>query len=217
MVYPKHVKVVLSGVIGATTAPLEDWSFSVKYAAPQTGPMLDKAFLTTAAAGIRTNFEGSLASLFISNISLTQIKVSNIDTTGLVVKTPQGEYEQGTWVGVVGGQAGAGIEYPLQTACVVSLKTARAGASGKGRFFLPWPKATLAADRRMAVLDATNVATQSKNFINYAGTTLGAVPWVVSSKGFGTSVTGVRVGRAPDTLRSRRHRLLEAYIEQNLA
>lgn len=142
---------------------------------------------------------------------LTEVKVASIGADGKYTADP---YIQ--TVNVVGGGPTSAV-YPPQVALAVSLNTDRRGPSGKGRFYLPAfsggvETATgliLQADRDTV---RAAVTTLINNLNNEPG--LDAVDLkvcVASTKNFNTPVTSVRVGRALDTIRSRRRSLPETY------
>jgi len=117
--------------------------------------------------------------------------------------------------GAISG-TGAGSFVPPAVALAVSLMTGRRGAGGRGRFYLPQPVIAMGADQIIPLANAEAVRTRTAQFIaalnNQPG--LDEFPMdvhVISSKGFSTKVNAVRVGRAHDTMRSRRRSLDEAY------
>jgi hypothetical protein len=68
-------------------------------------------------------------------------------------------------------------------------------------------------DRRLSEEDALDIATRCAALINSLNGSIGFGGVVVaSSKGYLSGVTGVKVGRAVDTIRSRRSDLPEGYI-----
>lgn len=106
---------------------------------------------------------------------------------------------------------------PPQVALVVSLQTARRGPGGKGRIYLPTPVLTLDAATmtvQLPVLESVrgSVATWINALNNAPGVdVLNLDACVSSTKGYNTRVDSVKLGRALDTMRSRRRALLEAY------
>jgi hypothetical protein len=76
----------------------------------------------------------------------------------------------------------------------------------------------LSADYRISAAAQTTVLTACRAFVNAVnGLSTNEKVSVVSSKGYTTDVTAVRLGRVPDTMRSRRGDLVEAYAVQTLA
>jgi hypothetical protein len=201
---PPHSRYIFSGTIGPTAAPLDDWSFSLK-AVPQT------VAGQVVADGLRAAYSAHIRPLMPAWVTLTRCRVSAHDGQGLTIKQANGAYAQtDNTVGAAGLGAGGPI-YPLQTALVVSLNTARSGPTGKGRFFLPWTTHTLGTDHRLTDTNTNTIVAACKAFLNDLNA-LGAAVSVFSSKGYSSPVTAVRVGRAPDTLRSRRSEMAEGYV-----
>jgi hypothetical protein len=102
-------------------------------------------------------------------------------------------------------------------ALAVSLNTNRRGASGRGRFYLPCPHLALGNDGLITANDATSMRGSLQtllNLLNNVSTTPQGDAYqlvVASSKGFLSGVTHFRLGRAFDTMRSRRRSLPETY------
>jgi hypothetical protein len=218
MVVPAHNLITYSGVFGTSASPIEEWSFSVK-----TSPI---NFGTPAARFDYATRRKSelLASLlwgsFQTSVRLTRVRVAEVDL-GLVGKDAGGAYKQGDSVADAAGGTSGGVVMPLQTALVVSLTTNRAGPTGKGRFYLPWPGLGLEADYRIDQAKAQAKTDQVKallDLINADPAVVGDFGRVIvaSSKGYTSAVTGIRVGRAPDTMRSRRSDLIEGYTTAQL-
>lgn len=104
-----------------------------------------------------------------------------------------------------------------QSAMAVSLVTARRGPTGKGRFYIPMPVMPV-FDTSFTIPDGNqtdlraSAQTLIQNLNNQPGNdSLGIQVVVASSKGYNTPVTGVRMGRVVDTIRSRRASVLEQY------
>jgi hypothetical protein len=121
--------------------------------------------------------------------------------------------------------------YPPQVAlCVSTVTAARRGYSAKGRFYLPAPTADLADDWRLPQAHASTYAGLASTFVKVLRLREAVLPppapelpgvWlpcIVSPHKNGTgpggtvhAITGVRVGRVLDTIRSRRTSLVEDY------
>lgn len=214
---PAHVRVVFSGLVGTVAAPVEHWAFGVNFPHDAISPANDDVVDDALAGTLKGVWDGALKPYTPGDNFLTSVKVSRVGDDGHVEKRPDGSYLQGEWVGSSVGAAGT-ITMPLSTALVVSLTTARSGPTGKGRIFLPFPGMVLqVADKRLSAADATTMAGAAKQFINNLATVMTFPAQVVSSKGYMSAVTGVRVGRVPDTLRSRRRSSPEAYVSLPLA
>lgn len=205
-----HFRYTWEGIVGTPAEPLESWSFSLK---TYNGgpPPADWDVLALAA---REAYSANLRTIMGQDTWLIRTKIASMDVTGRTFVNADGSLDQGEDpVQVQGSSAGVGYPMPLQTALVVSLGTARQGPTGKGRFFLPWPDLLLvASDRRLAVASANAVAAAAAGFVEDVGRIVaGNAVIVASSKGYHSPVNHVRVGRAPDTMRSRRSDLPEGY------
>jgi hypothetical protein len=150
-----------------------------------------------------------------SNISalcfLTEVKLARIGIDGKYVSDPLiAEVNQA-------GGAGGGITNPLQVAHAITLETDGRGSTRRGRFYLPLPASGVgASDGLVPNPVRDNVLQSCQTFLqdlNNVPGLEGNAPRVTiaSSKGYNTDVTGVRVGRVYDTIRSRRRSLDESY------
>jgi hypothetical protein len=220
---PAHARFTFSGTFGPAGAPVEIWSFNIN---GTSGGISDMAQITSAAAAASTTYATTLRPLFPSDIVLTKVRCALVDDTGHVVRTAVGGYQQAddNTARAGSGTVAVGGRMPLSTALVVSLTTARAGASGKGRFFLPWPQTkALGTDYRMSADDALACQTAARSFLLGVRAALPTGSDLVVASGGATAngvalhgpvlspVTGLRVGRVPDTMRSRRSGLREEY------
>jgi hypothetical protein len=209
-----HQRLTFSGVFGSVASPVEIWNWGLALER-----IVDVGQMETGVAAARQAWVTHLAPIQPPSVNLTRVRIADINELGRVNVTSTGAYVQRDAVTPAAGTGSAGTAVmPLQTATVVSLMTNRAGPTGKGRFFLPWTHQPLQNDFRMTEAASTTVATALKSFLNavVAGFTVSGitpVPRLVvsSSKGYLSPVTGVRVGRVPDTMRSRRSALLEGY------
>lgn len=213
---PAHLMIVHKGVFGTAAAPAEVWQFGLR--ADTSILALTQAARNTLAEGVKTAYAVNLAPQINGNAVLTDIELRQIDAAGLEPKDAGGAYSgQGRWTGVVAGGGGSFV-YPLQTATVVSLTTARAGASGKGRCFIPLVNGVLGGDFRTTSATATGLMDAFRNYVVELNTTVLAGPCVVAStKGFLSPITGFRVGRVPDTQRSRTGAMQEGYSTRGIA
>jgi hypothetical protein len=217
MAKPAYTRAVFSGVIGTSVAPVEHWSFGVNFPADALPADGSDIVADGVALDLNDAWHDSWRPRMGTDVVLTNVKVSHVLATGHVATRGDGSYVQGEsvveWTGVGAPQA-----MPLQTALCVSLTTARPGPTGKGRFFLPWPAfAVSAITKSLSVDDAGTIAADAVAFLNHCATIMTFAPQVVSSKGYMSEVTGVRVGRVPDTMRSRREDLPEGYVSLPLA
>jgi hypothetical protein len=217
---PAHQLVTFSGTLGPAAAPIEQWSFGVRFASNRFNTASDAVVGALAAAW---GAAGSMQTIHNNTVNLTKVRVAQVDATGHVEQGTSGAFNQRDWVGVSPGGATGSTVYPPQCAVVASLISARAGATGKGRIFLPVTvKPLVATDLRMSITDAQSIADATKVFLNL----LVAVdpsspvqtkgPVVASSKGYLSPVLSVRVGRTIDTMRSRRRDIPEGYLSATL-
>lgn len=217
MVSPRHDRVTYSGVFGEPTGPTEIWSFSMTYA------YIDALGATTEELASRASarYEQWIAPLMTNTVNLTRVRVSRHNAGGLVTTLGDGAYDQGDDTRIVQGARTQNARMPLQTALCVSFSSARPDASGKGRIFLPWPGFQLSTDWRISTTDAADAANAVKGLANSMeqvppaqGGSAGGLGRhaVISGKGTSSEVLEYRCGRVPDTMRSRRNALPEAYV-----
>jgi hypothetical protein len=211
MPLPAHDMLTFSGVHGTVTDPIETWSFGVKL---QPGP---QAATPEAVAALgRTAYEQRYLAVMHPRTILTRVRFSRHNEGGLVSRQADGGYIQGDSDGALPGTGVSSNLLPLQTALVVSLITARPGARGKGRYFLPMPAMNLGDDYRISEFGQTQMANASQAFLTQIRGEI-AAPIVASSYGFSSVVLECRVGRVVDTQRSRRRDLDEAYLSRPVA
>lgn len=217
MAKPAHTRLTYSGVVGTSSAALEHWSFSLNFPASVLPPETEDAAADALANQARFAYADQLADTMPLDIVLTETRIAAIGADGLTVRRGDGSYVQGINVGPAGG-AMAKQPAPLQQALCVSLQTSRAGATGKGRFFLPWPALSLDADdKRIPVAQVEGFIDDVGAWLSALQTNLGGQLQVVSSKGYMTEVGLIKIGRVPDTMRSRREDLVEGYVTLPLA
>lgn len=212
MAKPAHTRVTFSGHIGGEASVLEIFSFNLCFPPIEGDDDAAIAALEDIAAGCHTAFGTHLNPAYGEDTWLDRTRVASVDGTGHVVRTAVGAYVQGDRNDPFNGTE-AKQPMPLQTALCVSLGTARAGATGKGRFFLPWMAMSLDPDDKR-INEATAVATLNgiQDFLQACAAAVGLDPVVVSSKGYMSDVTTIRLGRVPDTMRSRRGDVPEGYV-----
>lgn len=143
---------------------------------------------------------------------LTEVKLAAIGEDGRYTRDPAI-----VAVNVPGGGAGGG-SYPPQISLAVSLVTDQRGPRGKGRFYLPMPNIPLGGDGRLSLAAVETVRGSAQTFLNDLNNSPGTDlqdrrVCVASTFGSNYEVTGVRVGRALDTIRSRRGKIDESYTE----
>lgn len=208
--YAPHVKLTMSGTLGAQEGSAETWSMSLSLkpsgwfnATDAEGRRLDivadvKAFWARPSSGI-------------ANIArLAQVKFAPIGVNGKYSGDPS------IYDFIPIPSAGGAVLHPYPVSLCVSLVTARRGPTGKGRIYLPLPSlavndAGLCGNNAVQGV-AVSVQTLLNALNNAPGLDVTDNEVVVSSsKGYLSVVTGVRAGLVLDTVRSRRRSLLENY------
>lgn len=214
MARPTHTLVEYSGSFGGISSPIDVWSVGLRC----VGDVMDDNLATVAAAA-ETAWGNAIAPVQAPYVHLARTRVAVIagagdpEPAGRIQRRADGSYALHDEMGDTPGTNAAGVGMPTQISVVASLGTTRAGATGKGRIFLPWTGHNLQSDLRLSVADAQSIA----NAVQLLVTNLNAIALlgtvsVVSSKGYATPVTSVRVGRVIDTQRSRRNARDESYV-----
>jgi hypothetical protein len=225
-----HIGLTFGGILPGS----EIWVCSVKLANASDGLAGDAADLILNEMDLHAWMEASIAPAVqtyfqsdgtgISNQCwLTFAKLSRYGRNGkLRNDQPSEVYEHVYPAGTVGHSAAN--PHPNQVALAVSLTTDYTrGAGHRGRFYLPMPTWGV-SQGLIAAGDAGSVATATKTFLeaisdvpgsDAPGTPGAAVMSRKSGAAVTRKVTGVSVGRAYDTIRRRRNKVAENYI--NLA
>lgn len=211
--FARHIRVTALGTLG-TGADRFSYGFNLNAVAGTSE--LDPGVCATIAGYIKVMHVANLTQIAPAAV-LREVKFATVG--------PDGQYVAeavviSTGAGAGNGSDPSGFILP-QSALAVSLTTARPGASGRGRFYLPMP--TLSAAPSIGfqtnATDTANVLTNVQTMLQAVNDTPGfeaahgtaAQVVVASTKGFNTPVTGVRIGRVIDTIRSRRNALSENY------
>lgn len=214
MVRPAHTLVEFSGVFGSLATPIEEWSFGLRCAG-----VVAPADLGVIALAAETAYTQTVRGLMPADVVLTRTRVANVqgndadDAAGRIERNADGSYQLADEPGALAGTGTGGASMPTHVAVAVSLVTARPGATGRGRIFLPMIADSLDGNRLLTAAAAGSVAGNVRDLVQ----TLNAIAFlgpvsVVSSKGYASAVTSIRCGRVPDTQRSRRHRREEGYV-----
>lgn len=212
MPFAPHMRMTVLGRCGSSG---ERWAWGVNFADPTVTSALGIDYTANAAvfqdlaADVKTFHENAFLGLSFE-AKLESVKFATIG--------PDGKYTADPFiVDVVDTNGAASTVVPAQLAMAVSLTTARRGPTGKGRFYLPMPGIAVTAGS-LTWSDAYRDQAQTacgeflNNLNNAPGIdVLNLQVVVASTKGYNTAVTGVRVGRVPDTIRSRRRGLPEAF------
>lgn len=211
---PAHNRFTFSGVFGQLAAPQEIWTVRL---ITNASPPADDAAAKVLAGRARAAFGQHVMPLLSAQTPLTRTRWSAHAAGGGTLLRADGSFMQGDDTTVVPGGVAVGTILPIQTALAVSLMTPRAGATGRGRIFLPFIHRpvqagafTLQDVHTQSVADGVRALIVAINGFG-AGGDFGPFVTVASSKGYETRVTGVRVGNVLDTMRSRRNGLREGY------
>lgn len=227
MPYLPHYRVIGKGTLGVSTAPTEQFAFSVAMRLTDPGTFLVRSDMPAFAEALAPRFKVLVAGNCTSQVQLRGVRVARIDALGKYARDPSGAYVMGDTAPFV-ESGGGGSTHPFSHAVAISLQSLFPGQNGRGRFYLPLPAPGAAVDGLFLVASQTGLRDAAKVFLdglNASAATFGAAKVCVASKGSvlkgipGANhlVTSVRVGRVPDTMRSRRSALSEAYLSAVVA
>lgn len=194
------------GVIPAVTQSLAD---SARATIATWWPKLRS---TSAGAGIEMSPDCKLTSIKLNRIG-TDGKYMDATAIESVLTTP-----------VAGG--GTGRQAAQLTVAATLRGTNPRGRAGRGRMYFPpggWYQGVLAADGRLPATEATNYARGVVTLIQnindvYVAAGVAAVAGIASKAGAGAfqPVDSITVGRVIDTMRSRRNKLPEDFVEVSI-
>lgn len=218
-----HYRVTAIGHLGAIDADQFSYGFNMKGQQPganwnnETG----RAEWLRVADLLR-DFHIAAATQISNKAVLTKVKVAQISAGVGGLGGPGGKYigtSEEYAYNAPGGAAG-GLDFILpQSALAVSLVTGLNTPRGRGRFYIPMPVVTVQPNDEFRIALANAESTRG----TLAALITAVNDWpgvdalnspevhVVSSWGISTRVSGVRVGRIVDTIRSRRNKLAENY------
>lgn len=213
MAYQPHIRIVANGGMPGG----ERWSCSLAFSwGVQEDPPPTQAQLDACAAAGLTRWTTAVQSaglLLSSGVSLQRVDARSINTLGATTLLSQAAPSSAV--------VGAGLPVvPNQVAVVVSLRTAAAGARGRGRFYLPTLQANVDTAGRLASSQRTTIANVTSTMLNGLNSDLASALdrdsvrlSVASGVGTGTlpPVTSMRVGDVFDTQRRRRDKIVENY------
>lgn len=210
MPFQAHHRLTCRGTIGASAGAREGFSFGVNMSLGELFDLDATVQFPDVVEDCKAYF-GRSDTFIWQGAVLTEVKLAKIG--------PDGKYLEGARIAncsVPGGQLTGPPTFPYQVSLCVSLNTARRGATGRGRFYLPCPTSSLESDGQLPPIVSELVGTSTRTWLNALNNRPGldinvAKVVVASRKGYNSNVTGVRVGRVPDTMRSRRRALVEAY------
>lgn len=177
-----------------------------------TEPTLTFEQLNTICTAINAvTIPTGLRAMFPAQMAVTGVRVEQRESTGELIA--QLEQQKGTPITGTGN-----TPHPIQTAMVLSLITAHAGPSGRGRLY--WPATGVAIDintLRFSSGVVTGFLTDMETYLSAIEAaieaTAGSAPLSVwSRKTLGTfGVVRLRAGNVPDVQRRRRDALVETY------
>jgi hypothetical protein len=212
--YANHIRLTLSGVFAGQSGQgeYEMFSFGVNFSDPgePNASRFNAEGLGDVAADCSAFFADGGARIS-GDCRLLEVKMARIGPNGLYRADPLIAA-----VNVPGG-AGPGLRYPPQVSLAVSLQSATRGPRGKGRFYLPGPSIAFdGGNAQMSLADVTGVRDAAtawiQNLNNWPGVDANDPKvTIASTSGINSDVTGVRVGRVLDTIRSRRGQIPEGY------
>lgn len=214
MPFAPHTRVTAIGTLGTGA---DRFSYGLNLGFTGAPAALPQAGLEDITASIKAMHKRATSGVSADAV-LTEVKFASIGADGKYTADP-------VVIAVTGGAGGGNNAFNQvlpQSALAVSLMTDRRGPSGKGRFYLPMPAFATAGANSFQITQANadgvrdSVQTMLNEILNAPGldnvnNELDPVVVVASTKGFNTPVTGVRVGRVVDTIRTRRNALSENY------
>lgn len=187
---------------------VEDWSFSMSLIADDDGP---GATPTEVPSAIVNAFQTwfNTGSLISNAARLLTLKLNLIGEDGRYVNPTTVQYD---YTSIPVGNSSTKV--PAQIAYAVSLRTALSrGRAHAGRFYVPVPALSPNADGQISV--SAIAAPTDTLLASIQGAIPGYVLGVTSSIGSGAEqrVVNARYGRILDTIRSRRDKLPEDYVD----
>jgi hypothetical protein len=209
-----HIVLAAHGNIGSG----ETWSCTLRTTLVEAG--VPQADLSTLAAAAAAAWKTAVTSMngWPATVGLSGVTARSVDSRGITTTLAEGT--------AIAPAIGAGSQtLPNQCATVVTLLTARAGRTGKGRIYLPLlGLALVTTSGLIAPASVTDIASGTRNLIVSLNTALAALATApkiaVQSKTSsaqspgeytGAAITSVKVGNVVDTQQRRRASLVEAY------
>jgi len=202
-------------VVSGTLYTAEQFSFSHSFI-PQTVTPVPPTDVPALIRGAVADFWQS-PGVISRYAAITSVKLNEIGTDGRYTQSQTVEW---TPAAPIAGSADELV--PPQIALAVTTTTAfRRGYAHAGRFYLPTPGYTIVNDGRLTAPNVATLGSYLKAYLDGLNTGIGAdyELGVVSNVGAGNahSLTGFKVGRVLDTMRSRRTSLDEEYYIGTLA
>jgi len=213
MPYTPHFLFSYGGTIGTQG---EIWSNNIRFhsAADLDADPDEAAWLAAAQPFVSALMTGS-GSKIASNTKCTYLKLNKIGADGHYVSNTESNTRFLSGASII---TGASVpRHPFQVSLAITWLTDFArGRGSKGRIFSPSLTAEVDEEGRIGPTDTLSIANAYKSFLNSLGG-IGGVPGdalkaVVASgiNGAVNPIKSVSVGNVPDTMRSRRNKLVEA-------
>lgn len=217
MAVPTHFKITFRGHFEGTP---EQWSFGTHWRR-SAGAGTDAGLGDVDMDAVLAATDSFMASAFMGTVTrLDDIRLYQIGTDGKAEADPViVSVDPGSPVAGSGG-----MNYPPQIAVVVTKVADNRGPAKLGRFYLPCLAMPISTGGRISEADATSLISVTtawlkaiSDAIDLPGTLASSGLQNVSTRGGLTGtmqgVDHIRVGRAFDTLRTRRNAMLEEYVE----
>jgi hypothetical protein len=219
LTYKPHLRVTMTGTIGDTSSPVEEFSFGFALNRPDTGGQRTLSDLQTIAQAANTFYPVTISGSLSHATRLTRIRVSDIAGNGKTQRQLDGSYNHFDLT--VSRDGGMGVVPAPQTALVVGLYTPLNDLCGRGRMFLPMPglplikescqisdaNAQMVADALAAFFDGVSDASASTGNGRLILASQGSVARGIPPEN--RPITEIRVGKTYDTMRSRRAQIAE--------
>lgn len=213
--YVQHLRLTASGTLGPASAPVEIFSYRLNLSDPVAGTVTLQTLLDGWHPMVSA-FHGSAEMQIWSGCVLREVKLARIGPDGLYTEDAAKQA-----VTTAGGSVSAAPNNPFQQALVVSLSSDKRGPRGRGRMYLPVTGHGSNENGLIAEADRDAAQTRAAAFIQALNDNPATVPpeprvTIASTGGKSLTpanydVTGVRVGRVLDVIRSRRNKLAETY------
>lgn len=188
-------------LVASGTTPGEVFSFTMH----ADGNLSTADAAQEFADALTAAWGAGMASLTTADVDVTAAAAASIDpaTEGQITRAEVVLALTGTDVGEM---------LPFQCATVVSLLTASATRSGRGRFYLPPLAASVLDGGRISAASLATLDTAWTAFFDSLNTSGLTVVVRNRASHISTGVTSARVGDVIDTQRRRRNKLTETYL-----
>lgn len=190
----------------------DEWSCGLRMQPINQGAVDNSGRRLLGIASAIKAFHQRAESYISPRVNLEFVKVNAVGVDGKYIA-------QQTFQQIFSNTPGGGAEtkgFPNQVALAITLKTAVSrGPAHKGRFYMPIPTTTVAADGRISVDDQAVIRTSASQLLSQLNSSDAGFAVAVMSRKLGSpanqNVIAMDVGRVLDTQRRRRNKLVEAY------